>query len=315
METMVMDLDSFSKSSNSDGGEEKETGSDFTEVFKTTFLKGLDLRLAPVAAKKEGAEAWKGDDFKVKILTLASWPSYHNPPSIIVPSCIQQAIDHHREFYKSFDLHQSRKLVWSHLLGQMDLAFKPKKKKYRITMSPMQAYVCLSFSSFDEKLTGAQLNEMLNLDGEKGIVAGLSNTRKLKTALGSLMAKDKNVLTCYDKEGKKTKKVKIDGSFSPDIKFKSDRLKFNMPKTNFNSKKVVRKVKEDRTMAIEACLVRIMKAASTFNQKALIAESMDQLSNLFKVDKHTIKKRIDSLIDREYFGRDEDDRNLLIYLS
>ena len=297
METMVRDIVSIGQ----------EARSDFTEVFQSTFLD----------PKKSGSEAWKGDEFKVKVLTQMeqAWPTYRNPPGFIVPACIQQAIDHHHQFYKSFKLHQTHELMWSHSLGQMQLAFKPKNKKYKITMTPIQAYVCLSFTSFDEKLTGAQLNEMLNLDGEKGIVAGLSNTRKLKTALGSLMAKDKNVLACYDKEGKKTKKVKIDGSFSPDIKFKSDRLKFNMPKTNFNSKKVVSKVKEDRTMAIEACLVRIMKAASTFNQKALIAESMDQLSNLFKVEQHAIKKRIDYLIEGEYLGRDEEDRNLLMYLA
>ena len=303
METMVKDLNT---------SEEEEgplhSGTSFTEHFQSTFLKPKESR----------SEAWKGDEFIVKMLTAGdeagrSWPlyMYHNPPDIIVPVCIQQAIDHHRQFYKSFDRHQSRKLVWSHLLGQMELAFKPKNKEYRITMSPMQAYVCLSFTSFDEKLTGVQLNEMLNLDGEKGSVARLSNTRKLKTALGSLMAK-KNVVVCYNKEGKRTKKVKTDGSFSPNAKFKSDRRKFNMPKTKFDSKKVISKVKEDRTMHIDSCLVRMLFGGRTMHIEELIAESaesMDQLSFLFKVDKHTIKNRIYSLIDREYFRRDEEDPN------
>ena len=295
METMVMDLDSFYKNSGA--------GSDFTEVFQSTFLD----------PKKSGSEAWKGDEFKVKMLTLTSWPTYHNPPDIIVPVCIQQAIDHHHQFYKSFELHQNRKPVWSHLLGGMQLAFKPKNKKYKITMTPMQAYVCLLFSSFDEKLTFKQLNEMLNLDGEQGKVAELSNTKKLKTMLGSLMSK--KILVCYDKKGKKTKRPKIDGSFTPNAKFKSDKLKFDMPKPKFDSEKVVRKVKEDRFEGIDSCLVRIMKARTELTQKILIAESMNQLSNLFKVDRRAIKKRIDVLIDGEYFGRDEEDPNLLLYLA
>ena len=296
METMVMDLDSFYKNSGA--------GSDFTEVFQSTFLD----------PKKSGSEAWKGDEFKVKVLTQMeqAWPTYRNPPGFIVPACIQQAIDHHHQFYKSFKLHQTHELMWSHSLGQMQLAFKPKNKKYKITMTPIQAYVCLSFTSFDEKLTGAQLNEMLNFDGEQGIVARLSNTRKLKTVLGSLMSK--KILVCYDNEGKKTK-MKIDGSFSPNAKFKSDRLQVHMPKPKFDSKNVVRKVKEERKENIDSCLVRIMKARKELTQKILIAESMNQLSNLFKVEQHAIKKRIDYLIEGEYLGRDEEDRNLLMYLA
>ena len=83
----------------------------------------------------------------------------------------------------------------------------------------------------------------------------------------------------------------------------------------FDSEKVVRKVKEDRFESIDSCLVRIMKARTELTQKILIAESMNQLSNLFKVDRRAIKKRIDVLIDGEYFERDEEDPNLLMYLA
>ena len=133
------------------------------------------------------------------------------------------------------------------MLGEMELAFMPrrkgKKKTYRITMTPLQAYVCLSFHSFDHRMTGVQLNELLNYDGDKGKPSKIEKASKLKRVLHAFcFIKKKKIMVCTDGNGDKMKKMKIEqATFQPDIEFKADKNKFKMPRPVFNAKKVVTK--------------------------------------------------------------------------
>jgi hypothetical protein len=211
-------------------------------------------------------------------------------------------------------------LLWSHMLGEMELAFMPrrkgKKKTYRITMTPLQAYVCLSFHSFDHRMTGVQLNELLNYDGDKGKPSKIEKASKLKRVLHAFcFIKKKKIMVCTDGNGDKMKKMKIEqATFQPDIEFKADKNKFKMPRPVFNAKKVVDKVKEDRKHTIDACIVRIMKAATVKTQSALISDVLMQLTT-FTIDKFSIGPRIQILIDGGYLERSEDDSNELNYLA
>ena len=315
-ETMIADLEKYrdasSSSNNGSSGETKSTSSvnQFKEHFKTTFL----------LKKKETSSCWKGDEFNVKLLTGASWPSVTNPPDIIIPASVRNAIAHYELFYKTFEMHSSRQLLWSHMLGEIELAFTPrrkgKKKTYRITMTPLQAYVCLSFTSFDHVMTGAHLNALLALDSDRGVLPAVEKAGKLKRILHAFcFMKKKKIMLCLDNEGNKMKKMKIDqASFQCDINFKADKNKLKMPRPHFDAKKVVAKAKEERKGTIDACIVRIMKAATVKTQKDLISEVLQQLTT-FTIDRYSIKPRIDGLIDQNYLERSEDDVNELNYLA
>ena len=85
------------------------------------------------------------------------------------------------------------------MLGEIELSFLPrrenkKNKTYRITMTPLQAYVCLSFESFNHQMTGSQLNALLNFDGDKGVLPNVEKASKLKRILHAFcfMKKKKN---------------------------------------------------------------------------------------------------------------------------
>eukprot|EP00297_Palpitomonas_bilix_P017858 CAMPEP_0113918000 /NCGR_PEP_ID=MMETSP0780_2-20120614/33070_1 /TAXON_ID=652834 /ORGANISM="Palpitomonas bilix" /LENGTH=164 /DNA_ID=CAMNT_0000917683 /DNA_START=72 /DNA_END=566 /DNA_ORIENTATION=+ /assembly_acc=CAM_ASM_000599 len=74
-------------------------------------------------------------------------------------------------------------------------------------------------------------------------------------------------------------------------------------------------VDEDRKHAIEAAIVRVMKARKTLDHQSLIGEVTTQLISHFKVEPRGVKKRIEELIAREYLERDQENPNMFKYLA
>ncbi|CAK9216670.1 unnamed protein product [Sphagnum troendelagicum] len=75
------------------------------------------------------------------------------------------------------------------------------------------------------------------------------------------------------------------------------------------------KVEEDRKPQIEAAIVRIMKARHLLDHNNIISEVTKQLQARFLPNPAVIKKRIESLIEREFLERDRVDRKLYRYLA
>ena len=73
-------------------------------------------------------------------------------------------------------------------------------------------------------------------------------------------------------------------------------------------------VQEDRRHLIEAAIVRIMKTRKTLQHTNLIAAVIEQLKSRFMPSPQDIKKRVESLIEREYLERSRD-RKLYNYLA
>jgi len=68
------------------------------------------------------------------------------------------------------------------------------------------------------------------------------------------------------------------------------------------------KVEEDRRHLVEAAIVRIMKARKSLGHNELFAEVTRQLNVRFTPSPQFVKKRIESLIEREYLERQGDHR-------
>ncbi|KAB7500154.1 Cullin-3 [Armadillidium nasatum] len=75
------------------------------------------------------------------------------------------------------------------------------------------------------------------------------------------------------------------------------------------------KVDEDRKHEIEAAIVRIMKARRRMTHNNLVAEVTELLKSRFVPVPLLIKKRIESLIEREYLARTPEDRKVYTYVA
>ena len=66
---------------------------------------------------------------------------------------------------------------------------------------------------------------------------------------------------------------------------------------------------------VEATIVKVMKTRRKIEHNALLTECTKILSAKFAPDIVMIKKRIESLIDREYLERDPEDRRFYKYIA
>lgn len=76
---------------------------------------------------------------------------------------------------------------------------------------------------------------------------------------------------------------------------------------------VERRVFEDRQHEVDAAVVRIMKVRKTLSHQQLLAEVFSAMS--FPVTAADVKRRVESLIEREYLERDPDRASTYSYLA
>ncbi|KAJ3032202.1 UNVERIFIED_CONTAM: Cullin-4 [Siphonaria sp. JEL0065] len=93
------------------------------------------------------------------------------------------------------------------------------------------------------------------------------------------------------------------------IKINSIQLK----ETVEENKDTTEKVFTDRQYQVDAAIVRIMKTRKKLTHTLLIAELFEQLK--FPIKAQDLKKRIESLIDREYLERESSDSSTYVHLA
>ncbi|PNH08922.1 Cullin-4 [Tetrabaena socialis] len=205
-----------------------------------------------------------------------------------------------REFYLS--KYSGRRLVWQHSLGSCVLRANFPKGLKELSVSSFQAAVLMLFNDADT-LSYADIASACGLE-----------EKELKRTLQSLACGKVRVLT---KEPKGREVADSDSfSFYSGFSEKLFRIKINsiqMKETEEENKKTNEQVLQDRQYQIDAALVRIMKTRKTLSHKLLVAESLLQLK--FPLKGADLKKRIESLIDREYLARDSTDANVYNYLA
>lgn len=278
-----------------------ECGAAFTSKLEGMF-KDMELSKDVMVQFKQYMQNQSypgGIELTVNILTMGYWPTYTAMEIHLTPEMVKL-----QEIFKTFYLgkHSGRKLQWQSNLGHAVLKAEFKEGKKEIQVSLFQTLVLLMFNegeefSFEEikMATGVE-------DGE------------LRRTLQSVACGKARVLVKYPK----SKDVEDEDKFviNNDFKHKLFRIKINqiqMKETVEEQVSTTERVFQDRQYQIDAAIVRIMKMRKTLLHNLLVSELFNQLK--FPVKPGDLKKRIESLIDRDYMERDKDNPNQYHYVA
>ena len=252
-------------------------------------------------------------DMDIQVLTTGYWPVYPQFPNLILPESLRKPQDHFANHYKT--KYQGRRMAWQYALGHCVVRFKPKPNgpKYDLVVSLCQALVLLQFNS-DEDMKIGQLLPAVGLEDREemerilqSLSLGKEGTRVLQKRDHDADKKKKTRMTVHDDDT-----FRVVGSFHSHLR----RIRIAnmlMKETKEEREKTVEAVSRDRLYLIDAVLVRIMKARKTILHQQLIPQVLEQVK--VPAQPGDIKKRIESLIEREYMERDPKDRNRYNYLA
>jgi len=282
-----------------------ECGYQFTSKLEGMFtdmkLSGDTMEGFKNYLQTGGADALDGVDLNVHVLTTGFWPTQSaakcNLPPEIIKCC---------EVFKKYYLsnHNGRRLTWQTNMGTGDIRAMFKGKRHELSVSTYQMVILLLFNN-QEAHTCAEIQE----------ATGIPAPELRRNLLSLSLAKYKILL-----KSTKEKQVKDTDVFTFNNAFRCKLYRVRVMAAARGESKEERevtrqKVDEDRKHQIEAAIVRIMKARKTMEHSSLIAEVTQQLSSRFMPSPLVTKKRIESLIEREYLERSKKDRKVYNYLA
>ncbi|KAI8850950.1 Cullin-domain-containing protein [Chytridium lagenaria] len=238
-------------------------------------------------------------DLYVNVLTAGFWPT--SPPApLSIPQELARCQQVFMDFYSS--KYSGRVISWQNKLGVCVLKASFRKGTKELSVSLFQATILLLFNA-SKRLTYTDILSSTNMDPVE-----------LDRTLQSLACGKVRVLVKIPK-GKDVKKTDSfefwEGFENPLYRIKINSIQ--MKETVEEQKETTEKVFADRQYQVDAAIVRIMKSRKKLSHQLLIAELFDQLK--FPIKPQDLKKRIESLIDREYLERDPDDSGTYNYCA
>ena len=257
-------------------------------------------------------------DMDVQVLTTGYWPLYPQYPNLQLPESLQEPQEEFTTHYKN--KYQGRRITWQYALGHCIVKCNGFSKSYEVIVSLLQAVVLIQFESSDSRWTLPALMQAVGFDPS-------TDRAEMERILQSLsMGKEGTRILVCEKQGSesadssRTKRSPIDDTdvFRINEEFESNQRRIrimNLAAKETKEERVatVESVSRDRLYALDAVLVRIMKARKSLPHQVLVAQVMEEVK--FPTTATDIKKRMEVLIEREYMERDAKDHSRYNYLA
>ncbi|KAK6393040.1 hypothetical protein LTR65_002731 [Meristemomyces frigidus] len=298
-----------------------ELGNSFTLKLEAMFK---DMTLSEDLAngyrnhvRKLGDADPKRVDLGINVLTAMTWPleafksaseqeGQESRAQVIYPPSIDRVRLGFERYYS--EKHSGRKLTWQTNMGDADIKGtfpKSKGDKPRTHDMNCSTYAMLILLLFNDLPDGQSISL------EEIQVRTNIPMNDLKRNLQSLSVAQKTRLLVKEPM---SREINAGDRFSFNENFKSEFTRFkigvvsagNKVEGDKERKETEKKNNDSRGFAIEAAVVRIMKQRKDLAHAQLLTETITQLSAQFKPDVNMIKKRIESLIEREYLERIEE---------
>lgn len=277
-----------------------ECGSQFTSKLEAMF-RDVDASKDLMASfLRHAREDGRKVDLQVSVLEASRWPLSSQQQEVNLP----QSLLDYQEAYKTFYLgkHNGRKLAWQHFDGSCVVKAEFPKGVKILALSLYQTVVVMLFNSTDSI-------SFTDVKSASGIEVGELRRTLLSLACGNVRVLQK------EPRGKTVE----DGDvfvFNTNLTHKMTRIKVNaiqMKETVEENKGTTERVFQERGHQVDASIVRIMKTRKSLNHTELISEIFNQLR--FPVKVADVKKRIESLLEREYIERSPDNSMMYNYLA
>ncbi|KAF2273995.1 Cullin-domain-containing protein [Westerdykella ornata] len=299
-----------------------ELGNNFTMKLEAMF-KDMTISEELTSGFKRHVEGLGEQDprrieLAINVLTSMTWPLESMGPSeegdsrrtqCNFPPAIERIKRGFEKYYS--EKHSGRQLTWLANMGSADIkAVFPKvpqkdgtfkERRHELNVSTYAMVVLLLFNDMAalQSLTFEEIQAQTNIATNELVrtLQSLAVAPKTRILIKEPMSKDVKATDRFSfNEGFSGKFVKIKvGVVSGGNKVETDRERRETEKKNDDS----------RGFCIEAAVVRIMKQRKELSHQQLVVETLHQLASQFRPEVSMIKKRIESLIEREYLERIE----------
>ncbi|OAA38533.1 ubiquitin ligase subunit CulD [Metarhizium rileyi] len=240
-------------------------------------------------------------DLSVMILSASAWPTYRDT-RLNLPDEVATQIERFDKHYKS--KHTGRVLTWKHSLAHCSIKASFPKGTKELLVSAFQAVVLMMFNK--EPTGGFFTYEQIA--AATGLQGG-----DLDRTLQSLACGKARVITKHPKgrEVNPTDTFTFNQAFS-DAKYRVKINQIQLKETKEENKATHERIVQDRRFETQAAIVRIMKSRKTMGHAELVAEVINLTKKRGSVEPASIKKEIESLIEKDYLERDD---NSYTYLA
>ncbi|PFH32121.1 cullin family protein [Besnoitia besnoiti] len=297
-------------------------GAEKTEARARAVLQNVSVLGAAAPPRQAGTPGAAfalvdGVEFSAQVLTTGYWPTYPTT-TVKLPPVMKHCQALFEEFYASQTQH--RRVTWIPSLGTVVVSAQ-FQKRHDLICNTYQACVLLLFnadSPYRPGAVAASSSPSVEASGVEGHAEAREDPKLTVAMMTEALALDETML-------KKMLASFFLGRFKIIRKLSQDEYQVNAGFTCLNRKIKIptpiqeevqsrERVEEDRSIAIEAAIVRIMKARKVLQHQQLLAEVLSQLS-FFKPNPKLIKKRLEHLIEREFLERDRENSNLYRYVA
>jgi len=302
------------------------------------FTDVQDESLSEIKTKFESFNGGSGKvgpvDLEVQVLNESHWPiSGTQKFPLLLGKELLNCQTKFQDFYDKST--EKRRLQWLYNYGTVTLAarFTNSKLPIQLVLTPLQASILMCFNdnpklTFDELLaalwpthsTGGRA--VLTTSQTTSAMHDMSLEEILRFAVQPLVYFKYKVIAKEKDVDPKKESIKKTDVFLLREKIPAKKLPRKIQFPPGSAKQTQKEANQDhelvmkqREFEVEAAMVRVMKARNRLDWNQLQVEVINILKERFIPDAKMLKKRLESLIDRKFFERDENDPKILIYIS
>jgi len=273
-------------------------------------------------------------DLEVQVLNESHWPiSGTQKFPLLLGADLLNCQTRFQEFYDKTT--EKRRLQWLYNYGTVTLAarFTNSKTPIQLVLTPLQSSILLCFN-VQSKLTFEELlvqlwptqsttgRTILSSSQNTGALHDMSLEEILRFAVQPLVYFKYKVLQKENDADPKKESIKKGDVFILRDKIPAKKLPRKIQFPPGSAKQQQQEANQDhelvmkqREFEIEAGMVRVMKARNRLEWNQVQVEVINILKSRFTPDARMLKKRLESLIDRKFMERDENDPKIILYIS